>query len=202
MRPAQILTVMALTAVTGLGCNSSRSPIHIIPDMDNQPKYKDQGTSDFFENRSVNRLPPSGAVARGTLEVSPEFDRGQTVSGEFVRRIPAQVTAAMMDHGQKKYNTFCAPCHDMAGTGKGLVPPHGLAGGMAPPPNFHDPRIRQMTDGELFGIITNGVRTMPAYKTQTDASTRWAIVAYMRALQRSQTAKASDVPKEILETVQ
>lgn len=185
----------AMTAAIGLGCNSSRPPIHLIPDMDNQPKYKDQGRSEFFADRSMNRTPPAGTVPRGTLEVSSEYEQGRTEAGAFVPKIPAHVTAAMMDHGQKKFNTFCSPCHDMAGTGKGLVPKRG----MAPPPSFHDPRIRQMTDGELFNIITHGVRTMPGYKVQTDASTRWAIVGYLRALQRAQNAQASDLPKEMLE---
>ena len=136
------------------------------------------------------------------LKASDHFYRGE-VAGEAAKQMPAckgedhidcvKVDTAFVKHGQGRYNIYCAPCHDYAGYGKGSVV---LAGGMVPPPSYHDEYRRSLQVGDLFKSITDGVRTMPSYAHQIPVEDRWAIVAYVRALQRSQAAAEADVPED------
>jgi mono/diheme cytochrome c family protein len=103
----------------------------------------------------------------------------------------------LLKRGQERFNIFCSPCHGRLGDGKGIV----VERGYSPPPTFHSDRVRSFPDGHIFDVITNGIRNMPPYGPQIPASDRWAIVAYFRALQRSQNATVNDIPVELRDQV-
>lgn len=186
---AMCMALLALSACRGQP--SEQPPVHLNPNMDTQEKYKAQSVSRFFEDRRTMRMPVEGTVARGNLKEDDAFFRGKE-GDTFIGYIPTDVTDQTMARGQERYNIYCAPCHDQTGGGKGIVATRGLV----PPPSYHEDRIRNMPEGELFNVISNGVRTMPAYRNQIPESDRWAIVGYIRALQRAQLAKLEDVPAE------
>lgn len=191
------LSCAAVVSVLGFrGEKSTRPPLELFPDMDRQPKLRPQTTADFFADGMSSRLPVEGTVARGSAyEISPmntgrlPGDPGTT---NFVQNIPVPVTPRLLKRGQERYNIYCAPCHSVAGDGKGITGKYGMVG-MA---NFHDPRLVQMTDGEIFDTITHGKNNMGGYAANIDISDRWAVVAYVRALQRSRLAEINDVPSE------
>ena len=162
------ISALALAAVlTGCGSTSRQPPIQIFSDMRQQPKFKNQ--------ELPAQLVP-GTVAQGQLTAHE-----LTFTRETLRR------------GQERFNIYCAPCHDRTGSGHGIV---ALRSSWLPG-NLHDPRIKSMSDEELFGVVTNGRRTMPAYRFQVPADDRWAIVAYVRALQRATSATIDDVPADL-----
>lgn len=181
MRNKLLLLVPLALSVTALaGCRQ---------DMHNQPKYKGLRPSTFFADGSSARHFVEGTVARGTLQEDEAFFTGK-VGATLVKELPFPVDRAVLDRGQERFNIFCAPCHDTSGTGNGLV----VQRGYRQPPSFHIERLRQADPGHFFDVMTNGFGMMPDYKTQIDVRDRWAIVAYLRALQLSQHAAASDVP--------
>jgi mono/diheme cytochrome c family protein len=189
-----ILGLLALTA-----CReqvSRRPPIHVNPNMDDQERYDPQEANPLFADGMAQRPPEPGAVARGQLHEDSALHRGKQADGSFVQDNPLPVTAALLARGRERYNIYCSPCHGQAGDGQGMVAPPRYDG-MIPPPSYHDGRLRVMADGELFGAITDGVRTMPSYARQIPVEDRWAIVAYIRALQRSQRTVIGDVPAEL-----
>lgn len=187
-----VLAGLALLAMIGCrGQPSSEPPIHLIPNMDTQEKYKPQSESKFFADKRTMRTPVEGTVARGFLKEDDAFYRGKT--GEtFVASMPIELTSELMARGQERFEIFCAPCHSKVGDGKGLVASRGLV----PIPSYQDERLRNMPDGELYSAISNGVRTMPSYRHQIPEADRWAIVGYVRALQRAQNATINDIPEE------
>lgn len=191
------LTLMvALSATAALtGCRgevSRKPPVHLNQNMDFQDKYMPFGQSTIFDDARTMRLPPRGTVAQGQLKEDDRLYRGQDEEGNFVTTMPIAVDMDVLKWGQERYNIFCAPCHDKSGSGKGIV----VSRGLVPPPSYHQDKLRAMSVGELYGVISNGVRTMPSYRHQIPVEDRWAIVAYIRALQRSQFAGASDVPED------
>ena len=158
-------------------------------DMHDQPKYRPLRPSTLFADGSSARPLIEGTVARGTLQEDEAFFTGK-LSGATVKQLPFQITEADLNRGQERYNIFCTPCHDKAGTGKGMV----VQRGYRTPPSFHDPRLRAADPGHMFDVVTNGFGVMPDYKTQIDARDRWRIIAYVRALQLSRTGAATDIP--------
>ena len=158
-------------------------------DMHDQPKYRPLRPSTLFADGSSARPLIEGTVARGTLQEDEAFFTGK-MSGATVKQLPFQITEADLNRGQERYNIFCTPCHDKAGTGKGMV----VQRGYRTPPSFHDPRLRAADPGHMFDVVTNGFGVMPDYKTQIDARDRWRIIAYVRALQLSRTGAATDIP--------
>ena len=128
-------------------------------------------------------------MARGHLDADDHLYRG-LVDGAPAATFPLPITADVMARGRERYDIYCAPCHDVAGTGRGSV----VQRGMLPPPTFHDDRLRAMPLGEFYGVITDGVRNMPGYAAQIPVNDRWAIAAYVRALQRSRNATLEDIP--------
>jgi len=175
------------------GCTRERTsesaPIHLVPDMDNQGKYKAQSKSEFFADGSTMRLPVEGTIARGQLRDDPAYYTGKNAQGQYTDN-PNEITMELMERGRDQYNIYCSPCHSRVGDGRGIMIQHEYL----PPPSFSDDRILKMKDGNIFEIISNGVRNMPSYAHQVNVDDRWAIIAYLRALQRSRTATASDVP--------
>jgi mono/diheme cytochrome c family protein len=184
-----------------VGCTRERpseeAPIHLNPNMDSQPKYKAQGESEFFDDGATMRAPVAGTVARGDLREDDRFYKGKNADGSFVENAPVEVNSQLLNRGKERYDIYCAPCHSRVGDGRGIMVDRGYV----PPPTFHSDRIREMPDGGIFDVITNGVRNMPGYRHQINPKDRWAIVMYTRALQRSRNATIDDIPIELRETV-
>jgi mono/diheme cytochrome c family protein len=168
--------------------------------MDFQEKFQPQTYNPLFEDKASMRKPPTGTVARGQLRDSVELYRGRTPGGEYVERVPIAVNRQVLERGQDKYNTFCAPCHGKSGAGDGVI----MRGdyGYTPATSYHVDRLRQVTDGYLYDVIANGVRNMPPYAHQIPVRDRWAIVTYIRALQRSQYARPENMPESIVTRIE
>lgn len=177
---------------------SDSTRIHLIPDMDNQPKFKAQSQNLFFDDARSMRPRIPGTVARGEWYANPIIHDG-TVSGEWAIRIPEKITPEFIQKGREQYNVFCAPCHGLAGDGDGIIAQRAdrlKEGTWTPPTSMHSEAVLQQPVGQIFDAITNGVRNMPAYGHQIRPEDRWAIVAYIQALQRSRNASLNDVPSE------
>jgi mono/diheme cytochrome c family protein len=178
---------------------STKPRIHIIQDMANQPKYKSQARNRLFADRRAMRPPVEGTVARGELREDDRLERGM-VGDDWVEVIPVPVTTQLMERGHQRFDIYCSPCHGLAGYGDGMVAKRAEAlqeGTWTPPASFHTELVRSRPVGHLFNTITNGIRNMPAYGPQIPVADRWAIVAYIRALQLSQNAPIEDVPAEL-----
>ena len=190
--PALVLFSLAAGCVRGVP--SDKPPIHIVPNMDSQPKYKPRSLNPFFADSSAMRTPAAGTVARGSLRHDSVFYWGIDGDGNFVKTNPLLLTMELLTRGQERYGIYCTPCHDAAGNGKGAVFKRNA--GLLPPTSYHDDRLRNIEDGHIFDVITHGIRTMQGYAAQIPVEDRWAIVAYFRALQRSQNAKLRDIPSD------
>ena len=173
-----------LPAVVGLllvaGCRQ---------DMHNQPKYRPLRATEFFADGSSARPLVEGTVARGTLQEDVAFFTGKN-GNTPVSELPFPVDDQVLSRGQDRYNVFCTPCHDATGSGKGMVVQRGFRA----PTSFHVDRLRLAPVGHFFDVMTNGLGAMPDYRAQLNPRDRWAIVAYIRALQLSQNATREDVP--------
>ena len=185
--------------------------IHLVQDMDNQPRYRgQQGNPVFADGRTV-RPAIVGTVARGGLELDDHLYRGYTRGGDgkpqFLKGFPKQVKVdeAFLKRGQLQFNIYCAPCHGNDGSGQGPVHQRAVAlqdARWVPPSSLHDATVRSRPDGHIYNTVTNGIRNMAGYASQiTRAEDRWAVVAYVRALQLSQNAPPDAVPAEKLSAV-
>ncbi len=196
----RISCLVAMSFLLLLGCRgqiSDKPPIHLNPDMDDQPKFEAQEANPFFADGAAMRVPVPGTVARGAFQENVEYTTGKTADGQPVSEIPLNITLRLLKRGQERYNIYCAPCHSRVGDGQGMV----VKRGFPPAPSFHQDNVRAFPDGHIFDVITNGIRNMPSYKHQIPVNDRWAIVAYIRALQRSQHASRSDVPEELRDKI-
>jgi mono/diheme cytochrome c family protein len=160
-------------------------------DMHDQPRYEPLEKNAFFEDGRASRPFVEGTVARGQLRLDDHFYTGK-VNGEFVTTLPFAATKEVLARGQERYNIFCSPCHDRIGAGTGMI----VQRGFRQPPSFHIDRLRQAQAGYFFDVMTNGFGTMYGYADRIQPKDRWAIVAYIRALQLSQNAALDDVPAE------
>jgi len=191
---AAALLALAATALTGCSNFPSRQPpIWVWWDMKKQDKYKPQAESAFFADGRASRAPVSGTVAQELYRPDTAFSTGINTDGTYVARNPLPLTKETLLEGQRKFDIYCAPCHDRTGSGRGVVP----AKSAWVPGNLHDERIVNFVDGELYHVISNGRRSMPGYRFQISEKDRWAIVAYVRALQRSWRGTLDDVPPEL-----
>ncbi|WP_437966391.1 cytochrome c [Sorangium sp. So ce260] len=175
------------------GCRgqaSSDPPIHVFGDMDWQPKFQpEEGTRLFPDGRAMRPL-VQGTVHQGALDESEAYRTGK--DGEaFLAMAPVAVDETVIRRGQDRFNIYCAPCHDQSGSGQGMV----VKRGYPPPIDLASDRARGLPDGEIFHVITNGVRNMPAYRKQIPVKDRWAIVTWVRVLQQSQHGRIDDVPE-------
>lgn len=190
------LGVVAVMAILGKrGSVSTKPPLEIFRDMDRQPKYfrPQQPSAVFANGRSSQEFVP-GTVARGDHFQNNAVNTGkQPGTTNFVETIPVPVTEQLMARGQQRYNIYCLPCHDPAGTGNGIVKKYGYATVRS----LHEPIITRQADGEIFNTITHGKATMMPYGSQISIEDRWAIVAYVRALQRSRLASTNEVPAQL-----
>ena len=174
------LTLLALAALAATGCRQ---------DMHDQPRYEAFEASDTFADGRSARPPIAGTVARGQLRDDELFETGRTADG-FSDAFPFPVTVEVMDRGEQRYEIYCTPCHGRTGAGDGMIVQRGLRR----PPSFHIDRLRNERHGYLYDVITRGFGAMPDYAAQISVRDRWAIVAYLRALQLSQNARLADVP--------
>ena len=183
------LAFISLFALSGCvrGCTSSRPPIHINPSMDDQPKVLAQTASDFFFNGASMREPVPGTIPIGGLKEDVAFFTGKGADGQFVATIPVTVDEALLERGRQRYTIYCQPCHDPRGDGKGIL----FQRGNVPTASFHQDKILQYPDGQIFDVITNGTGLMPAYRWPIPPADRWAIVAYVRELERKRLASAT-----------
>jgi mono/diheme cytochrome c family protein len=189
-----LIFLIAVALVVGIagkrGASTRKPPIEVFSDMDRQPKIRPQTPSDFFADGRSSRLPVQGTVARGAhfLE-NPESTGMVTGTTNFVAVNPLKVTEQLMARGQQRYQIYCAPCHSPVGDGNGVTKSFG----MAVVANLHDPRIVGLPDGELFHVITHGRNLMGPYASQIPVEDRWAVVAYVRALQLASLGRQEDI---------
>lgn len=182
-RALRLAALAALLAAAGCrGQTSSRPPIHLNPNMDRQPKVIAQAASEFFADGAAMRRPVEGTVARGALaaDEDPALWRGVDAAGQPLASSPVEVDDAGLARGRERYGIYCAACHADNGRGRGvLFERAGVQSGDL----IADPRIRALSDGELFRVITDGVGLMPSYAYQVPPADRWAIIARVRELQ-------------------
>ena len=208
MRYFLLIFVVCVAAVIGIagkrGTLSRKPPLYIFPDMKRQLKLRPQTPNDFFENGISSQLPPAGTVvhAKPTMvagqavypyEDSPVFTGREAGTTNFVATNPFPVTDQLLKRGQERFNIYCSPCHGREADGNGITKKLGVMMTVA---NLQDPRIVKYADGEIFYVITNGRNTMGAYGPNVPAEDRWAIIAYLRALQLSHLGTIDDVPQE------
>jgi mono/diheme cytochrome c family protein len=188
-----VLVCIAVVSVAGFrGSKSRRPPIEIFPDMVRQARLRPQAENNFFADRISSQLPVAGTIARGTPYEDTPVNTGKVPgTTNFIADIPVPVTEALMARGHNRYQIYCSPCHGVTGDGRGIITKYG----MIPAGNFHDKRLIEMPDGQIFDTITQGkAPNMGAYAASVAVEDRWAIVAYIHALQRSQLATIDDVP--------
>ena len=158
-------------------------------DMHDAPRYEPLEASTFFADGRGSRMLVANTVARGMLREDDHLYRGK-IDGELTDIFPMSVTADVMARGQQRFNVFCSPCHGQTGQGNGMVVQRGFPA----PPSYHQARLREAPAGYFFDVMTHGFGAMSDYSAQVPVDDRWAIAAYIRALQRSQQATIDDVP--------
>jgi len=184
---ALALASVVTTAGCARGCTSSRPPVHLNPSMDDQPKVLPQTASDFFFNGASMREPVPGTIPIGGLKEDAAFFTGKGADGQFVATVPVPQNEALLERGRQRYVIYCQPCHDARGEGKGIL----FQRGNVPTASFHDEKILKYPDGQIFDVMTNGMGLMPSYKWPIPPSDRWAIISYIRELERRRPASAA-----------
>ncbi len=197
MRYFLLAFVLAVGLVIGIagkrGKISRKPPIEVFSDMDRQPKIRPQTPSEFFADGRASRPPVEGTVARGSHFLEEPLNSGMVAgTTNFVAVNQLKVTDQLMARGHQRFEIYCSPCHGLQGDGNGVVKNLG----MATVKSLHEPRIVQFGDGEIFYVITHGRNTMGSYESQIPVEDRWAIVAYVRALQLAQLGQAGDLPPD------
>jgi mono/diheme cytochrome c family protein len=173
--------------------------IQIVYDMDQQSYYKAQTENPFFADGMSMRKPPAGTVARGLLAADDAYFRGIERDTVFVQEIPVEVTRPLLDRGRERYNIHCAPCHGRSGDGNGMIHVRAQAlaeGTWTPPTDLTSQTVVERPAGHIYNSIANGIRTMPSYGTHLSPADRWAVTAYVRALQLSRNATMADLPMD------
>ncbi|QXD22903.1 cytochrome c [Opitutia bacterium ISCC 51] len=185
------LAVISVVSILGFrGTTFTEPPLEVFPDMDDQSKYKPQGTSAFFADGRTDRIPVTGTIARGNLK-DDEFLHFGKDGDAWAKGFPMPVTSELIELGAAKYQIYCTPCHGGTGDGNGVTKFRG----MVVTPTYHDDRLRDMPEGEIFNTVSNGIRLMGGYADKLSTEERWAVIAYMRVLQRAQNASVEDVPQ-------
>ena len=152
-------------------------------DMYDQPRYEPLEASTFFEDGMASRPIVPGTIARGQLEADDALYTGRE-NGQLVQTNPLEITPALLARGEQRYNIYCSVCHSRTGDGDGMI----VRRGYRRPPSYHIDRLRSAPDGHFYDVITHGFGAMPSLAHQVQPEDRWAIVAYLRALQLSQYA--------------
>ena len=189
-----VIIISVMVVAGKRGDMTRRPPIELFPDMDRQPKLRPQAANSFFKDGFSSQQPIAGTIARGSsYQDSPENTGKNPGTTNFVATIPVPVTSQLLARGQERYNISCSPCHGAQGDGKGITTKFG----MAVIADLHDGATRkvpQQADGELFNTISNGKGLKQGYAANVTIQDRWAIIAYVRALQRSHLGSMDDVP--------
>ncbi len=188
-----VLVIVGAVSILGVrGSFSTKPPLEVFPDMDRQNKLRPQAANGFFASGRTSQPYVAGTIARGAPYQDLPVNTGR-ISGttNFVSTIPVVINESLLERGRQRYDINCSPCHGANGDGKGITTKYG----MVAVANFHDSRIVKMSAGEIFDTITNGKNLMGSYGANIDISDRWAIIAYLRALQRSRLAVADELPE-------
>jgi mono/diheme cytochrome c family protein len=184
---------------------SGQTRLHPVSDMDHQPRYKAQQASELFADGRAMRPKIEGTVARGEPIYDPTYYYGyenHPAEGEeppWIEKSPVEADMAVLERGKQRYEIFCATCHGLTGDGQGPTAVRATElqeSAWIPPTSMHDPTVLARPDGHIFNTISHGIRTMPAYGTQIPVPDRWAIVAYVRALQVSRQGDVEEIPAE------
>jgi mono/diheme cytochrome c family protein len=220
------LAILLVIVIAGpRGRHSPGRPVEIFPDMVRQSKLKPQSPNNFFDDRTNGRLPVTGTVPMGyeipdapayktiasgnarqtftgipapSFSNSPDYYDTGRMGDAWGTGLPVPVTPALLERGQLRFNINCAVCHGQTGSGNGVTSKYGLSN-IA---NYHDAKYLAMADGEIFNTITNGHNTMMGYGANVDVYDRWAIIAYIRALQRSENVKLAELPAAEQQAIQ
>ena len=160
------------------GCDSRRPPIHLNPNMDDQPKYEPLSESSFFYTGSTSQAPVPGTIARGELHENEALYTGRDAQGSWVEN-PLPVNDALVARGRERFQIYCVPCHGTSGDGRGML----YRRAQFQSADLLGDEVRQMPDGQLFDVITNGTGLMQGYAYPVPPRDRWAIVAYVRRLE-------------------
>lgn len=203
-----IFVIIAVVSILGIRSDKFTStPIWVFPDMDIQARFEPQGKNPFFANQMDDRPMVPGTVMRGygfeekavfqadyawDVAKNPSMYSGMQADGSWYVGFPIEVTPEVMATGQKKYEIFCLPCHGKVGDGNGITKQYG----MAATPTYHDQRLQSMAEGEIFNTITHGKNLMGPYGAVLNPEERWAVIAYVRALQLAASASVDDVPPQ------
>ncbi|GAC1597520.1 MAG: cytochrome c [Myxococcales bacterium] len=183
--PSRLLLLLALFSAA---CGDTT----LFDPMERQPKYKAYGRNDFFLDGRAMRTPPANTIPRERTVGRPELTTGADAKGTRVTSIPLPVTRALLETGRGKYNIHCAICHGLAGDGNSLV---ASQMSLRPPPSLHE-RASQSV-GHYFEVVSAGYGLMSGYAAELSIEERWAVIAYVRALQRSQDARLADAPPDV-----
>lgn len=200
-----VAVVLVMLIAGKRGDLTRNRPFEIFPDMDRQLKLRPQSPNGFFANGISSQLPPAGAVAQTkpmvvagkevySFEDSPVNTGRVAGTTNFVELNPFPVTPQLMSRGHERFNIYCAPCHGQLGDGNGITK---KIGAMAIVANLHDQRIVSLPDGEIFNTVSHGKGVMQGYAAQIPVEDRWAIIAYLRALQLSRLGSEADLSPEL-----
>ena len=203
MRNVYLVTaflVVLTVSVLGLrGTKFTNPPMDVFPEwafpgMKRQPKPRPQGESRFFADGRADRPLPAGVVSRNPLRNDDALYAGKAADGTWLRGFPVPVDAKLMARGKERYTIYCSPCHGAVGDGNGITKQYG----MGTTATYHIDRLRVMAEGEIFNTITNGSpnKVMQSYADKLLPEDRWAVILYVRALQRAQMGTAADVPAD------
>jgi mono/diheme cytochrome c family protein len=196
-RELTAVVVLALLALSACSSIQRDPPIIVWWDMKRQLKFRTEGETGLFPDGRNTRPIPEDTVVRGSQFEDTPYYTGMD-GDKYVGRMPVEITPALVHQGQLRFTTYCSPCHDRTGTGRGTVPTKVTAdGGVFQPANLMEDKFVEAADGDLFNVITNGRRNMPAYKFQVVTADRWAIIAYVRLLQRAAHGTLADVPENM-----
>jgi mono/diheme cytochrome c family protein len=197
------LASLALLILAGLyraqATSSNRPRPHVVPDMDSQPYKRAQSASEFFVDGRAMRAPVDGTVSRGALADDEARYLGKE-GDAWIPYVPGGIDADLMARGRERYQVFCATCHGATGKGDGMVARRAASlaeGTWVSPSDLTAAATLDRPEGELFDFISHGIRKMPAYDAQIPVADRWAIVAYVRALQRRAHGQLADVPENL-----
>ncbi len=182
IRHSSVLLLLSSLAFTS-GCRR---------DMFNQPSSKPLEQSDFFQdNHMASRPIPANTVARGHLDEDQRFYRGK-IGTNLITKLPVPLTHELLERGRERYDIYCAVCHGRTGEGNGMI----VQRGFPPPPSYHIDRLRQAPIGHFYNVITEGYGIMYSYAERVEPADRWAIAAYIRALQLSRAVQVADLPAQ------
>lgn len=193
-----IAAACIMLAGCSISSESRRPPIEVFPDMDRQEKFKAQSEvgpdlHSVFADKRSDRRPVAGTIARGKLQFNDVMNTGLVNAGMYAGSNPVKLDASVMKVGHDKFQVYCAPCHDRTGSGQGIINQRDPT---FKPGNLLDDRIKAFNDGQLFYTITNGKGNMQGYPYQLSVPERWAVVYYVRALQRAHSGSMADVPED------